>query len=59
MFVNFNPVGDEPWTFEPGREYARHYRLFVYDGSVSLREAEGLWKKYAADSATPGTGVQP
>lgn len=47
IFVNFNPVMGESWTFEPGETYTRKYRLFVYDGSLSADEAEKLWKSYA------------
>ena len=42
---------DRPWVFEPGKVYARHYRLFVYDGEVSAAEAESLWRHYAKGAA--------
>jgi len=44
VFVNFNTVQEASWTLDPGTTYARHYRLFVYDGAVSTAQAEGLWK---------------
>lgn len=47
IFVNFNPVQDESWTFEPGKKYIRNYRVFVYDGNVSDEKAEEMWKQYA------------
>jgi hypothetical protein len=47
IFVNFNTVQDKPWVFEPGRKYARNFRVFVYDGKVSAEQAEQLWKEYA------------
>jgi len=43
FFVNFNPVQREAWTFEPGRDYIRRYRLFVYDGEISAEQAEAQW----------------
>lgn len=46
IFVNFNPVMDQAWTFEPGKNYVREYRLFVYDGSLPVEDAEQLWKNY-------------
>ena len=46
IFINFNTVQDQSLTFQPGCEYIRRYRLFVYDGKVSVEEAEGLWKDY-------------
>jgi len=47
VFVNFNPVQDTSWTFEPGRDYIQRYQLFVYDGKVTARQAEQLWQDYA------------
>lgn len=45
-FINFNTVMDEPWVFQPGKDYTRNYRLFVYDGEVSATQAEALWREY-------------
>ncbi len=47
IFINFNSVQDQSWTFQPGCKYTRNYRLFVYDGKVSVEEAEALWKDYS------------
>lgn len=52
IFVNFNPVMDEPWTFEPGKSYTREYRLFVYDGSLTVDDAEKVWQAYAQSSSS-------
>jgi hypothetical protein len=49
IFVNFNSVQDKPWIFKPGKEYARKYRLFVYDGTITAAEAEQLWQNYKAE----------
>jgi len=46
IFVNFNTVQDKSWTFEPGKKYTRKYRVFVYDGTVTAKQAEALWKQY-------------
>jgi len=46
IFANFNSVQDRPWKFEPGSEYARRYRLFVYDGELGEEEAVSLYWKY-------------
>lgn len=46
IFINFNSVQDAPWVFEPGREYIRNYRLFVYDGTVTPEQAEELSQQY-------------
>jgi len=50
IFVNFNTVQAKPWVFEPGRRYARNYRVFVYDGELSAAEAQRMWTQYAADA---------
>ena len=47
VFVNFNTVGDEPWTFLPGETYSRHYQLFVFDGSLEPDQAESIWRAFA------------
>lgn len=46
VFVNFNPVQEASWNFEPGGDYVRRYRVFVYDGELSKKQADGLWKEY-------------
>jgi sialate O-acetylesterase len=53
IFVNFNPVMGEPWTFEPGTTYTRNYRIFVYDGSLSRADADLLWEQYAGQPDSP------
>ena len=47
VFINFNPVQESPWKFEPGNDYTQRYRLFVYDGTVTAQQAEELWQDYA------------
>lgn len=49
IFINFNPVQEKPWQFEPGREYTQKYRVFIYDGSVDLKETRQIWADYAAE----------
>jgi hypothetical protein len=47
-FINFNPVMSESWTLHPGTTYTRNYRVFVYDGAISVDQAESLWKDYSS-----------
>ena len=49
VFVNFNPVQDLSWTFEPNMKYVRRYRLFIYDGAIVAQQAEELWREYAQE----------
>lgn len=46
VFANFNPVQEASWTFEPGGEYTRRYRVFVYDGVLTKAQAHRLWEEY-------------
>ncbi|MEX0323140.1 MAG: DUF6807 family protein [Puniceicoccaceae bacterium] len=46
-FVNFNTVQKDPWIFEPGNNYQRRYRLFVFDGEITPAEADGMWQRYS------------
>lgn len=46
-FVNFNPVQAKSWILEPGKNYIQKYRLFVYDGTVTDKEAEKMWLEYS------------
>lgn len=46
-FINFNPVQEKPWNFEPGKNYTQKYRLFVYDGTITSQDVKKLWSDYA------------
>ena len=46
IFINFNPVQEKSWVFEPGEQYTRDFRAFVYDGTLSPEDAEKMWKHY-------------
>jgi hypothetical protein len=46
VFINFNPVQQASWHFEPGGEYIRRYRIIIYDGTLSGEQAERLWREY-------------
>lgn len=50
VFVNFNPVQKASWQFQPGRDYVRRYRVFVYDGTVTAEQAGQLWDAYTQES---------
>ena len=47
VFVNFNPAQEQDWLLEPGQTYGLKYRMFVYDGEMTVERAERLWQDYA------------
>ena len=51
IFINFNPVQKESWALEPGQQYIRNYRVFVYDGSLTAKQAEALWQDFKTKQA--------
>lgn len=54
-FANFNPVQKNSWTLQPGKKYTQKYRLFVYDGTVTEKQAEKFWDDYAKTTSTDKT----
>lgn len=55
VFINFNPVQKESWVMEPGQQYIRKYRVFVYDGMLSAEDAEKLWIQYIRETTSDST----
>ncbi len=47
VFFNFNPAMDRDWVILPHQDYQLKYRMFLYDGSISVERAEQLWRDYA------------
>jgi len=47
VFFNFCPVQKANWTLEPGNNYVLRYRLYVYNGTITVEKAESLWQKFA------------
>ncbi len=48
IFVNFNPVMEKSLILKPGEPLTRQYRIYIYDGTITQKEVETLWKQYAA-----------
>jgi hypothetical protein len=46
VFFNFNPTQDRDWLLSPGKTYALHYRMYVYDGSLSGDAPQKLWDDF-------------
>lgn len=47
LMFNFSPIKGRSWSWQPGKEYLLKYRLLIYDGSISAREAELAWQRYS------------
>jgi hypothetical protein len=44
IFFNYCPIQTEDWVFEPGKNYDRRYRMYVYDGTITPEDAERRWQ---------------
>ena len=47
VFFNFCPIQKADWILEPGETYVLRYRLYVYNGAITVEKAEGLWQDFA------------
>jgi hypothetical protein len=47
VFIEFCPIRHESWEILPGKKYTLHYRMVVFDGSITAAEAEEYWKAFA------------
>ncbi len=47
MFFEFCPIRHTEWVILPDKQYSLHYRMIVFDGSMSAEEAEMYWNGFA------------
>ena len=47
MFFEFCPIRHEEWKIEPNKEYRLKYRMVVFEGKLTVQEAESYWKSFA------------
>ncbi|WP_149304527.1 DUF6807 domain-containing protein [Pareuzebyella sediminis] len=47
MFFEFCPIRHEEWKIEPGKKYGLKYRMIVFDGYLTVDEAESYWQSFA------------
>lgn len=47
MFFEFSPIRDREWMIEPRKTYKLNYRMLVFDGEMSTKEAEAQWQSFA------------
>ncbi|NVJ86057.1 MAG: PmoA family protein [Algoriphagus sp.] len=50
VFINFTPTRNQSWRIESGKTYTLYYRLIVFDGEISLEEAEDYWSTFSSIS---------
>lgn len=47
MFFEFCPIRHKEWKIEPHRGYQLKYRMVVFNGELSPKEAENYWQTFA------------
>jgi hypothetical protein len=47
MFFEFCPIRHEEWKIEPQKSYELNYRMLVFEGTITPKEAEEHWKAFA------------
>lgn len=47
VFVNFCPAKTTDWILVSGNKYTLRYRIFAYDGEMSIKQAERLWTDFS------------
>lgn len=46
VFIEFCPIRHQSWEILPNQRYSLTYRLVVFDGELSVQEAESYWKSF-------------
>lgn len=47
MFFEFCPIRHKDWMIEKGNDYTLKYRLIIFDGKMTSKEAENFWQAFA------------
>ncbi len=47
MFFEFCPIRYEEWQIEPNKNYQLKYRMVVFDGDLTVEDAEAYWQSFA------------
>ena len=47
MFFEFCPIRLKEWKIEPQKTYELNYRMLIFDGKITIEEAEKNWKAFA------------
>lgn len=46
MFFEFCPIRHVEWQIEPNKKYRLKYRMVVFEGKLTVDEAEGYWQGF-------------
>ncbi len=47
MFFEFCPIRYEAWKIESQKEYSLNYRMLIFDGTMTAKQAEIYWQGFA------------
>ncbi len=46
VLFEFCPIRHQEWVLEYGKAYTLKYRMVVFDGAITTKEAEQYWKDF-------------
>ena len=46
VFIEFTPIRHESWELKQNERYSLKYRMIVYDGNMTAKEAESYWRAF-------------
>jgi len=46
VFFSFSPTRNMSWPLAPDKRYVLKYRMLVYEGSISDKQAENVWESF-------------
>lgn len=47
VFFSFSPTRNKDWVLEPGKDHVLRYRMLIYDGPITAKQAEEAWNSFA------------
>lgn len=54
LMLNYSPTKMKAWRLEIGQEYQQRYRIVVFDGELSVGEAEDAWQAFVHPPVVSG-----
>lgn len=46
VFIEFCPIRHTSWEIQAGKRYSLTYRILVFDGELTVQEADNYWKSF-------------